>query len=562
MYFFGNRADILAESSELQPLLHTWSLSVEEQFYILLPLLLVYILRRRPKWAVWILSSVAVVSLILNVTLLESFPSAVFYLLPSRAWELLSGSLLALVAQDGERLKTSQVKSEFFAVTGLAAIIVPMLCYTEASPFPGWAATIPIVGSVLLIAANLHRETYVGKLISQKVFVGIGLLSYSLYLWHWPVFVFSRHIFIDNSLGIRVVGLVITVALSYLSWRYIETPFRHSRRLKSTRAAFCFGAGITAIVGGSCYLIYLNEGYPQRFNEQTLAIVDDLNSSGRERITETASGVPIGLKVKPANHAPPDFVLWGDSHAIAVSDLIDQLAEEHGLRGQALLLPGTVPVTGLWRPLRPRDSQTTLDLNRSRFEWITNSGVKHVILICRWNSIINGLLDTEIDARTGHVRNWTMVVDSPNSQLSSEDSRDALARQLDQMVNRFNQQNIKVWLVLQVPTTSRAMVARDFYKATRFPILWQAGITPDTSKNEYQSIRTEILEIFKNLSADNVTIVDPLDFVYKDSDELVLFGERAYYRDQHHLTRAGAEYFLRDMLNEVMDEIEEDSKPN
>ncbi|TWT83861.1 O-acetyltransferase OatA [Planctomycetes bacterium CA13] len=551
--FFYHSSGYFSESAELQPLLHTWSLSVEEQFYVVLPLTLVFVLRRQPKWAFPLLSVAAVVSFLLSVSQLNANPSAAFYLLPSRAWELLAGALLAI---GGCRLTLGRSTNEILAVIGLGSIVYSMLYYTQATPFPGLAAVLPVAGATLLIATNMHQTTFVGQLLSRKLLVGVGLISYSLYLWHWPVLVFCRHLFVDESVHVTGAALMLTAVLSYLSWRFVETPFRDSQRLRTPAAAFRFAATVTAIVGGAGLLFILQRGLPRRFNEPSLAIIEDIVWTGSEYQEETSSGVPIG--VERTGITCPDFVLWGDSHGMAVSALVDKLAKEGNLSGNALLSSGLPPVTGLWKPLKglTREISTT-SLNQSRYDWIVNCGVKHVVLVARWESMIDGLHDAEINERTGKVRNYSMVVDRPGLVPSHDVSQRALKSQLTQMVKRLAMHEVKVWLVLQVPAASQANVARDFFLINRFPSLNQRSIQLDTRKADYQQRRAETVELLASIQSENLEIVDPIDAFYGTNKRLRLYGERSYYRDEDHLTRPGAEFFLRSVYEDIFSRIHE-----
>ena len=174
--FFWRSSGYFSESSELQPLLHTWSLSVEEQFYVVFPVLLVCLLRRT-RWTIWVLAIFSLFSLAISGWGVFSHPSATFYLLPTRAWELAAGALLAIVEP---KFRIRGVPKELTAVAGLGAILISMAFFSEATPFPGGAALLPVAGTVLLIAANRDAPTFIGRALSLKPAIAIGLASYSL----------------------------------------------------------------------------------------------------------------------------------------------------------------------------------------------------------------------------------------------------------------------------------------------------------------------------------------------------------------------------------------------
>src|SRR5882724_53425 len=220
-YFAGESAE--------KPLLHTWSLAVEEQFYLIVPFImwLTYrtkVLRGRAA-VISILLTGFIISLALSIYGIHDFrfPSATFYLLPTRAWELLTGAIVAfLPALPG--LLGRRVTRELLSLSGLALILYPVLFYTAETPFPGLAALPPCLGTALLILANGRIDskapTVIGRILSIRAVVFIGLISYSLYLWHWPLLAFSRYrAYAPLTVGNRIAIVAVGFALAVLSWK-------------------------------------------------------------------------------------------------------------------------------------------------------------------------------------------------------------------------------------------------------------------------------------------------------------------------------------------------------
>ena len=229
---FWKSGGYFAESMELHPLLHSWSLAVEEQYYVLFPLFLFLSWRLGRTSIFWMIVGLAVISLAISEWGWRNYPSANFYLAPSRAWELLAGSISAFVVQ-----KRGVQSSNIFSLIGFLAVVFALLTYDEFTPFPSLYTLVPVTGVVLLVLFA-GKNTLVGRFLAAKVFVGIGLVSYSAYLWHQPLLAYTRLYLGSVDLEPFVIStvLLVTGGLSYFTWRYVEVPFR-SRQFLSTSSA-------------------------------------------------------------------------------------------------------------------------------------------------------------------------------------------------------------------------------------------------------------------------------------------------------------------------------------
>jgi peptidoglycan/LPS O-acetylase OafA/YrhL len=222
-YFWANE-DYFAADPSSQPLLHTWSLAVEEQFYLIFPLVLLLIARLLKKHVLVVLAGLIVVSLAASILVTPVAPSTAFYLLPTRAWELGAGALLAIWQM--RRGRTSS--NPWVATLGFALVIGSVFFINETMPFPGAVAILPVLGATLLI--GWAKETWVGRVLEFRPLIYVGAISYSLYLWHWPVIVFWRTM-TGNALDVfeMVLLFAISFALAALSTAFVERPFRSKR---------------------------------------------------------------------------------------------------------------------------------------------------------------------------------------------------------------------------------------------------------------------------------------------------------------------------------------------
>ncbi|MBY0345779.1 MAG: acyltransferase, partial [Neisseriaceae bacterium] len=245
---FWREDGYFAAAAELKPLLHTWSLAVEEQYYLLFPLFLALFWRFGKRWVVGLLGLFLVMSLALAQWAAYAQPAAAFYLLPTRGWALLLGSLAAFYLSNTERKQWDPRVNEVGAALGLAFIFASIFLYSKTTPYPSFYTLLPTLGTVLVIVfATSH--TRAAQWIGNKVFVGLGLISYSAYLWHQPLFAFAR--LMGAAASDKILFLALTCAtlmLAFISWKWIEKPFRNpalvSRKL----------IGILSLVGSLFFI--------------------------------------------------------------------------------------------------------------------------------------------------------------------------------------------------------------------------------------------------------------------------------------------------------------------
>jgi len=313
LYFFSLRRGYFDPVAETHPLLHLWSLGVEEQFYLLYPLYVWVIMRWDRRHAVAVTAVLLALSLGLYLWAAPRMPNVAFFLPATRAWELLAGALLALSPPSFKGLGRLAGAG---GVAGLALILAAATGYGAAGP-AGTHLLLPVAGSLLLIAAGAARpDALVPRLLSLRPLVSVGLISYSLYLWHWPIYVFLRHSVLMEPLrwGWTVAGMLASVAIAAASWRFIEQPVRERRLLRTTPRV----VGATATVMGGLLLaggvLNATEGLPRAAH----ARVDPLPA----RIPRGISPFPCSAErfardaaCRPAGSGAPAVLWWGDSFA-------------------------------------------------------------------------------------------------------------------------------------------------------------------------------------------------------------------------------------------------------
>ncbi|MGA0608372.1 acyltransferase family protein [Phenylobacterium sp. VNQ135] len=378
--FFWRTGGYFDGPAEQKVFLHTWSLAVEEQFYIFFPLLLAATHRfiRRFEHQVLVLATLcSLILAVVGIQINKSLPT--FFLLPTRAWELLLGSLLAIGFYP--RMKSEACRGAV-ALAGLVLVLVPVALYSDRTPFPGLAAVPPCLGAALIIAAGAEGRHHLTWLLASKPMVGVGLISYSLYLWHWPIIVLTRYYLVRELTSFETAGVIAAgVFVAYLSWRFIEVPFR--RRALGFGSLFTvFAAGAATFVAASVALT-ANMGWPSRYSPDVARINAVGGTMFKCSVTDYIPfkgyyACPLGVERR--DFANIDVIIWGDSHAQMYTPAIDAVLAERGKSG--LLIPvNDCP------PLVDRStSASCLRLNRSNARRITETSVRTVILAMHWEN--------------------------------------------------------------------------------------------------------------------------------------------------------------------------------
>jgi peptidoglycan/LPS O-acetylase OafA/YrhL len=365
-----------SKHTALEPLLHGWSLAVEGQFYLLLPLFMWAVIKLR--WRPFpVISLIFVASLMLSQMAVGRYPNFAFYMLPARGWELLLGAMLAT----GPTLSIrSQPVRDLLALAGLSLILVPVFSYDGATPFPGIAALPPCIGTALLLASIANGGGRITRLFANRAVVGIGLISYSLYLVHLPILVFFRQFLTDTILSnaATFAALALSFVTAWLLWRFIELPFR-SRTVLSRRVALGgIGGMILALVP---LVLVAQTGLPQRFDPQTLRLIagaDDFTVKAQSCVSEHGDGSLCAI----GKEGPAVYALWGDSHAAAMMGAFAIAGERSGRAGQLYSYSGCMPSPP------PPDQAVNDDCQRHNHNveqtLVSAAGIDTIFLIAYW----------------------------------------------------------------------------------------------------------------------------------------------------------------------------------
>jgi peptidoglycan/LPS O-acetylase OafA/YrhL len=371
------------------PLLHTWSLAIEEQYYLIWPVALLIVLRTvSNRTAIWLVGSAFVAATYVSQLGTEMTFGAAYYLLPTRFFELLLGSWLAL---SWSRLpQPSRFVSEPLAVAGLAMIVVSSLSYGDDTPFPGYSALPPIVGTALLIYS---RGATVNRLLSLRPLTFVGGISYSMYLWHWPLVTLLRYIAVEFVLLLQLGIIALTSVFAFLSWKYVEQPLRFSAAQSFGTVSFrYFVAPAGALVAAAAVGI-ASGGFVKSFSPEVLAMDRALRSAPEEHRSGCHS--PIRDSETDPNDRcvfgdletrDVEVLLLGDSHANHFMPFLEVLLEDAHLTGQDYTMDTCRPVVASDSgEVSYRDGRCR-ERNQRAFAYVDSAGFDYVVLAAVWPS--------------------------------------------------------------------------------------------------------------------------------------------------------------------------------
>lgn len=550
---FMRGVEYFSDSAEYQPLLHTWSLAVEEQFYLIFPVLLLALHRLSRSRVFLVLFALTALSLGASLLGVRAHPLESFFLLPPRAWELMAGALLVF---HQDRIVVSRRAGEVLAAAGIMMVLASMLLFDASTVFPGAAALLPVGGALAFLLGCKDRLPRAARLLASRPFVFVGLISYSLYLWHWPLFSMAKHLLVEPGLATRLVLIAVSFVLATASWRWIEGPLRSGPILQGRKRAFGFaGLGAVLLLAIAVPVQRFN-GFPDRFSPALQVYVEDINWKGRRYFRRHNQAVMVGDLQAPVRE--PEFVVWGDSHGLVYGNEIDRLAKQYGLRGETRFAAARVPVTGLWRPHQSAaEIETQLMQNDAILESILSRGIQHVVLISRWSVNCSGNNALEGD-HAAHLEAPLVVDDQvrdPGSVTPAQATA-SLQRQLGAMVETLNLAGVHVWVLLQAPEADSLHTARRFYLAERFSFLSAPSAYAAVSMEDHQARQADAMCAFSGIDSELFTLVDPAPLFFDNQAQLLpLVAERAIYRDDDHLTRYGAKKFVAPALEQIIASI-------
>lgn len=556
--WFYQRIDYFNPRAIEDPLIHTWSLGVEEQFYIILPILILLCLKFGRQVTATVLVLIAVASFSWAVASSADQPMEAFYLLHTRMWELLVGVLLAMVRQ--KLVVWPVFLRAGLASSGLALVLAALLFTPPMVPWPGLWTVLPVAGTAMVLGFG-DTPSPARILLSLRPVVGIGLVSYSAYLWHQPLlgFLALEGWHPHEALEVTLI-IAATLTLAVLSWRLIEEPFRRERLPRAvSRALLVVG---TIVIAGFAVGGHVTEGYPARLPPEVLAItdIDTLRpATYRQCLDVRRDEGPIRDLSESCHHGaavPPTIAIWGDSHAAVLAAPLGNVIASHGLSLIELTTSSCQPIPGLVNVSQRRSEQCAVQ-NARILDWLVDSPeVETVILYAYWDSYI---INQDYDNGAGDVvrdQLYSVPLEAP-LDLSEADRLQAISDRLIGTMGRLRAAGKRVIVITSLPAPGfdvpDALARR----------LWREGQRPETmtipakAYQDYSAVALKVLNTAcKATGAECMDLSDAFcsaEVCFSVSD-----GKPLYF-DANHLSLDGVGRLMKPLLERLLSGATEDN---
>ena len=546
--FFWLGAGYFDVLGEQRVLLHTWSLAVEEQFYVFIPLRMVVLARAR-RVLPWLLLALAVISLAACIVATRQSHTTAFYLFPFRAWELLAGVLLAIFGREtGFRWQIHGAVSWI----GLALIAAAIAVLEPGETFPGALALLPVAGAVLMIANGQH-ENLVNRLLTTRFFLFFGAISYSLYLWHWPVVTLAKYYTGDHGLGLGLglsAGLIaLSVGVAWVSLLLVENPVRRGKI--GGLALFSGYALSSAAVLALGAFVYLKDGLIERFGPEIRPAILATRGFHQDwsRCETPADGPFAGIEVCPIGpEGPPQVLIWGDSHARAFKEGLERLAFESDTPALLIWRGGCPPLVGVAKDetasTRFEDEACT-DHNTRMAAALADlpPSIGTALLIGRWAYYANG-------AGVGRdAENLIALAPSETATFTAESRPEILQGGFRQTLNILESAGLETYILRQPPEIF-FFAARDAARTLAYGQADMDELAATSGRTSRADLEARNAAIDMVLSGLGVPVIDSWPPLCSDTACQALRDGQVLYFDNNHVTNGGA-ITIRDIFAPV-----------
>lgn len=538
--WFAMNSGYFDQSTDIAPLAHMWSLAVEEQFYLAVPFIIAIFYRFFGKKGVILsLSFIMATSLMLSILLSAKYPDTSFYLIHTRAWELCAGGILG-VATNRKQLDIRYQST--FALIGFVLIGYSFVFISSTNVFPGYLALMPVIGTLLLIATINKPKTLGYNLLCSKPVTFIGKISYSTYLWHWPVIVFYRiYISERHFTGIeKILLIIVSLTFGYISYVMIENRFRY---IKSTnKITFKRTAAVVLFVTSISFLIYRFDGFPNRISEtaQSLTALHSMHK------------YPCNEKIKPFSGSNEKFcvigadwetsirsVIWGDSHSLHFTPMFDRYLKRKQVA--MLVAPLQCPpyldgkIAFENYPKFPNFTEVCAVKYKEMLTLLgEKNDIRYVVLASAWSGHIKQLYNNE--------NQYNLMTNSMYSDGSDESGHPVMAAAIKGLAEKLSKQNKDVLIIGDIPRNETGInIAECEFNNLNELLRDECAQGYDTLKASYvrkwhSSSEAILREVADNY--DRFVFFSFVDYLCSDRVCTTKINDEVIYRDSNHLRQS------------------------
>lgn len=522
-FYFWQSTGYFAPAAEFMPLLHTWTLAVEEQFYLLFPVVVLALWKLRLPIK-WIFGVGTVAAFALGYWLSVEKPSVAYYLLPARAWELAIGVVLAAGIVPAIK---GQAMRQAVPALGVGLIVFSLFFIDDTMIFPGWVALIPCLGTAMVIHAG-ESSWVARRFLGARPMVFIGLLSYSLYLWHWPVLTALRMRTASTHLDLPVImgAITMTFLFAWASWRFVERPFRNRRSMPGRAMMLRLGVG-SALIVSIATISMVTGGFQGRLSTRA----QEMAAGAHDIIRDCPEGnIEGACRFGPVDE-PVRLVVIGDSHTPMLVQVMSQIADLSNVQGTLWWHSSCPLLDGAWR--ENDGYRTDCFAFRERvFETLHSLPyLETVVLVGSWAGQL-GLSET-------HVRHPFLDVESPDGSPSS--SRQAFVRSFDRTLEILTEYDVNVVILGPAPGAPF-----DVPRTLALAEINGIDLPSVVDATEVREVQGTLDAMIRPIAAarDNVSYISVWD-VFCPGLTCALTVENApLYSDSSHLSGRGATEFL------------------
>jgi peptidoglycan/LPS O-acetylase OafA/YrhL len=538
---FWQKTDYFASAAEEKPLLHTWSLAVEEQYYILFPIFLLLVWRFGKNRLFLLIIIMTVISFLFSEWGWRNHPSANFYFALTRAWELLAGSIAAFIIQ-----KKGIQKNNLLSLIGLSAILFAIFAFDRSTPTPSIYTLVPILGTMLLIIYS--KDTFVANVLRKKQFVGIGLISYSAYLWHQPLFAFTRIRISNEPSAVIVIALsLLSLLLAFLSWKFIENKFRNKNFI-SRNKFFALAIIIGILFISFDKLVDKTNGIQNRFSKEIIQL--DNFRKNQEKLRDSSCYLITGFdkreKCVLGNKENIKGVLIGDSHAQMLWNPLSQKLTDIGIGMYSFTGGGCPPIFNVYR--RDIANSKCVKYNDEVFNFLKEQKeIDFILLSGRWTIYVER---KRFDNKEGGVEpGEDAYLDVLNEKNTEQLRKKKLLKNISDSLEIFLSSNKKIYVVSPVPEVGFIPTIKMIKNLLNNKTL----ITPTHNYDVFLERNNRIRSLFRNIEeTDKVRIFDISNFFCNTATRRCdTFKDKLkpFYIDNDHLSSYGSEIIVDDFIS-------------